>query len=111
MDNTNINHLTYVGDSIIGESCNLGAGTAIANLRFDNDNVKMTIKNKKINTGHRKLGVVFGDKVKTGVNSSFNPGIKIGIESFIGPGSIISHDIPSKRLVIANQEHIINKRG
>lgn len=111
MDKTNINHLSYVGDSVIGENCNLGAGTNIANLRFDDNHVKMTIKGEKIDTGRRKMGVIFADNVKTGVNSSFNPGVKVGVGSQIGPGSIISHDIPSNRLVIANQEHIINKRG
>ncbi|BAW30836.1 glucose-1-phosphate thymidylyltransferase homolog [Methanothermobacter sp. MT-2] len=110
MDKTNINHLSYVGDSVIGENCNLGAGTNIANLRFDDNNVKMTIKEEKMDTGRRKLGVIFADNVKTGINSSFNPGIKIGPRSCIGPGSIISHDIPSDRLVITNQEHIIDKR-
>ncbi|KUK01644.1 MAG: Glucose-1-phosphate thymidylyltransferase-like protein [Methanobacteriaceae archaeon 41_258] len=109
MDKTNINHLSYVGDSVIGENCNLGAGTNIANLRFDNNHVKMTIKGEKMDTGRRKMGVIFADNVKTGVNSSFNPGIKVGVGSRIGPGSIISHDISSNRLVIANQEHIIKK--
>ncbi|MBC7096625.1 MAG: NTP transferase domain-containing protein [Methanobacteriales archaeon] len=109
MDKTNINHLSYVGDSVIGENCNLGAGTNIANLRFDNNHVKMTIKGEKMDTGRRKMGVIFADNVKTGVNSSFNPGIKVGVGSRIGPGSIISHDIPSNRLVITNQEHIIKK--
>jgi len=111
MDKTNINHLTYIGDSVIGENCNLGAGTNIANLRFDDNNIKMTIKKEKMDTGHRKLGVIFADNVKTGVNSSFNPGIKVGAKSWIGPGSIISHDIPSNRLVVTNQEHIINKKN
>ncbi len=109
IDKTNINHLSYVGDSVIGENCNLGAGTNIANLRFDNNHVKMTIKGEKMDTGRRKMGVIFADNVKTGVNSSFNPGIKVGVGSRIGPGSIISHDIPSNRLVITNQEHIIKK--
>jgi len=111
MDKTNINHLTYIGDSVIGENCNLGAGTNIANLRFDDNNVKMTIKKEKMDTGRRKLGVIFADDIKTGVNSSFNPGVKVGAGSWIGPGSIISHDIPSNRLVLVNQEHIINKKN
>jgi bifunctional UDP-N-acetylglucosamine pyrophosphorylase/glucosamine-1-phosphate N-acetyltransferase len=70
----------------------------------------MTINGEKMDTGRRKMGAIFADNVKTGVNSSFNPGIKVGVGSHIGPGSIISHDIPSNRIVIANQEHIINKR-
>ncbi len=74
MDDTNVNHLSYVGDSVIGSNCNIAAGTNVANLRFDNETVKTTIKDEKIDSGRRKLGAIFGDSVKTGINSSFSPG-------------------------------------
>jgi len=109
MNNTNINHLSYVGDSIIGDNCNIAAGTNIANLRFDDKSVKMNVKDEKIDSGRRKFGVVFGDGVKTGINSSFNPGVKVGVNSAIGAGAVISDDIPSNTLVLVKQEHeIIN---
>ncbi len=107
MDDTNINHLSYVGDSIIGANCNIAAGTNIANLRFDDGNVKLTIKGDRIDSGRRKLGVIFADGVKTGINSSFNPGVKVGLNSKIGAGAIISKDIPSNKLVLPKQQHII----
>ena len=50
--------LSYVGDSVLGEKCNLGAGTIIANLRFDDDKIKMMIKDKVVDTGRRKLGAI-----------------------------------------------------
>lgn len=109
MNNTNINHLSYVGDSIIGDKCNIAAGTNIANLRFDDKSVKINVKDEKIDSGRRKFGVVFGDGVKTGINSSFNPGVKVGLNSSIGAGSVISDDVPSNTLVLLKQEHeIIN---
>lgn len=108
MDNTNINHLTYIGDSIIGSNCNIAAGTNIANLRFDNGNVKISVKGDKIDSGRRKMGVVFGDGVKTGINSSFNPGVKIGVNSRIGAGAIISKDLESNKILIPKQEHHIS---
>jgi UDP-N-acetylglucosamine diphosphorylase / glucose-1-phosphate thymidylyltransferase / UDP-N-acetylgalactosamine diphosphorylase / glucosamine-1-phosphate N-acetyltransferase / galactosamine-1-phosphate N-acetyltransferase len=107
MDNTNVNHLSYVGDSIIGSNCNIAAGTNIANLRFDDGNVKIVVKNEKIDSGRRKMGVVFGDGVKTGINSSFNPGVKVGVNSRIGAGVILSKDLESNKLLIAIQEHQI----
>ncbi len=107
MDNTNVNHLSYVGDSIIGSNCNIAAGTNIANLRFDDGNVKIVVKNVKIDSGRRKMGVVFGDGVKTGINSSFNPGVKVGVNSRIGAGVILSKDLESNKLLIAVQEHQI----
>jgi bifunctional UDP-N-acetylglucosamine pyrophosphorylase/glucosamine-1-phosphate N-acetyltransferase len=107
MDNTNVNHLTYVGDSIIGSKCNIAAGTNIANLRFDNGNVKINVKGDKIDSGRRKMGVVFGDGVKTGINSSFNPGVKVGVNSRIGAGAIVSKDLESNKVLIPRQEHDI----
>jgi UDP-N-acetylglucosamine diphosphorylase / glucose-1-phosphate thymidylyltransferase / UDP-N-acetylgalactosamine diphosphorylase / glucosamine-1-phosphate N-acetyltransferase / galactosamine-1-phosphate N-acetyltransferase len=107
MDNTNVNHLSYVGDSIIGSNCNIAAGTNIANLRFDDGNVKIVVKKEKIDSGRRKMGVVFGDGVKTGINSSFNPGVKVGVNSRIGAGAILSRDLESNKLLIAVQKHQI----
>lgn len=107
MDHTNVNHLSYVGDSIIGSNCNIAAGTNMANLRFDDGNVKIVVKNKKIDSGRRKMGVVFGDGVKTGINSSFNPGVKVGVNSRIGAGAILSKDLESNKLLIAVQKHQI----
>jgi UDP-N-acetylglucosamine diphosphorylase / glucose-1-phosphate thymidylyltransferase / UDP-N-acetylgalactosamine diphosphorylase / glucosamine-1-phosphate N-acetyltransferase / galactosamine-1-phosphate N-acetyltransferase len=107
MDGSNVNHLSYVGDSIIGANCNIAAGTNIANLRFDDGHVKMVVKGAKIDSGRRKFGVVFGDGVKTGINSSFNPGVKVGVNSRVGSGAIIYSDIPSNKIVLPRQEHVI----
>ncbi|PTD94169.1 hypothetical protein C9439_03740 [archaeon SCG-AAA382B04] len=74
---TNISHLSYLGDSVVGEKCNLGAGTKVANLRHDEETIKMNIKGKQVDTERRKLGVVLGDEVKTGINTSINCGVKI----------------------------------
>lgn len=111
MDDTNINHLSYVGDSVIGADCNLAAGTNIANLRFDDCEVMLTVKGDRINTGRRKLGVIFADDVKTGINSSFNPGVMVGQGARVGSGAIIYRDIPSHMRVIPIQEHdIVDRR-
>jgi bifunctional UDP-N-acetylglucosamine pyrophosphorylase/glucosamine-1-phosphate N-acetyltransferase len=107
MDNTNINHLSYVGDSVIGANCNLGAGTIVANLRFDDKNVKTMIKNEKIDSGRLKLGVIFGDFVKTGINSSFSPGVKVGSNSIIGSDVLLYEDIGPNKIVLLKQEHKI----
>jgi bifunctional UDP-N-acetylglucosamine pyrophosphorylase/glucosamine-1-phosphate N-acetyltransferase len=110
MENTNVSHLSYVGDSILGSNCNIAAGTNIANLRFDNKNVKTTIKNKKIDSGRRKLGAIVGDSVKTGINSSLSPGVKIGVRSTIGSGVLLYDDLESDMRVLVKQEHIIQNK-
>ena len=110
MDGTNVNHLSYVGDSIIGADCNLAAGTNIANLRFDDGGVKVTVKGKRINSGRRKMGVIFADGVKTGINSSFNPGVTIGLNTSVGSGAIIYRDIPDNKIVIHHQKQEIKDK-
>ncbi|MCG7851426.1 MAG: NTP transferase domain-containing protein, partial [Methanosarcinaceae archaeon] len=51
MDGTHIGHLSYVGDSVIGQGCNFGAGTKVANLRHDGKNIKVMVKGKRIDSG------------------------------------------------------------
>lgn len=110
MENTNVSHLSYVGDSVIGSNCNIAAGTNIANLRFDNATIKTKIKNQKIDSGRRKLGAIIGDSVKTGINSSFSPGVKVGHNSTIGSGVLLYEDLPSDTRVLEKQNHIIQKK-
>lgn len=92
-ENSNVPHLSYVGDSIIGDNCNLGAGTIIANLRHDNQNVLSMIKGELIDTGRRKFGAVIGDNVKTGIGTIIYPGRKIWPNKFTHPGEIVKKDI------------------
>ncbi len=91
-NNTHAAHLSYVGDSILGENCNLGAGTITANLRHDGKKIKMTIKGKRENTGKRKLGVVMGDDVKTGIGVNILPGVKLSSNTWINAGETVSRD-------------------
>ncbi|MEM2868829.1 MAG: sugar phosphate nucleotidyltransferase [Thermoplasmata archaeon] len=87
MSRTHIPHLSYVGDSVIGESCNLGAGTIIANLRLDEKKIRSSVRGERVDTGRRKLGVIMGDGVKTGVNCTIDAGTVIGEGCYIGPGA------------------------
>ncbi|HID19678.1 MAG TPA: glucose-1-phosphate thymidylyltransferase, partial [Methanophagales archaeon] len=89
MDGTKIPHLSYLGDSVIGSRCNLGAGTKIANLRFDDAPVIV----KGVDTGRRKLGAIISDGVKTGINACIDAGTIIGNNTLIGPGAFASGNI------------------
>jgi bifunctional UDP-N-acetylglucosamine pyrophosphorylase/glucosamine-1-phosphate N-acetyltransferase len=94
MDHTNIGHLSYVGDSVIGDNCNLGAGTTIANLRLDEKPIKMEVGGRVVSSGRRKLGTIIADNVHTGINCTINVGVKIGPNSAVGPGTYVYEDIP-----------------
>jgi len=86
MNGSKIPHHNYVGDSIIGEGCNLGAGTKVANLRLD----KKDIWAAGIDTKRRKLGAIMGDNVETGINACINVGCIIGDDVHIGPGAVVN---------------------
>ncbi|WP_297461595.1 bifunctional sugar-1-phosphate nucleotidylyltransferase/acetyltransferase [Thermococcus sp.] len=109
MDNSNAPHLNYVGDSIIGENSNLGAGTITANLRHDRGNIRVEIKGKLEDSGRHKLGAIIGHGVKTGINVSIYPGRKIGSGSFIGPGAIVDRNVPPRSLLIVKQEKEVRR--
>ena len=107
--NTSIPHFNYIGDSIICENVNLGAGTKISNLRFDNKSISMIINEKSVNSGRRKLGAIIGSNSQTGINSSIMCGKKIGRDSIIGAQTIVNEDIPSYTLYYQDENGIIKK--
>ena len=104
MDGTNVGHLSYVGDSIIGQHSNFGAGTITANLRHDNSSIFATVKGARTNSGRRKLGAIIGDDVKTGIGTSIAPGVVLHQGAQTGIGVIVERDIPPHKLVIVKQE-------
>jgi len=103
MNRVHIGHLSYVGDSIIGENCNFGAGTINANYRLDTGTVKMIVKDKLVDSCRRKLGAVVGDNVKTGINTLLMPGVKVGNNCWIGPNVIVQRDIPANTALFLKQ--------
>jgi len=104
MDGTNVGHLSYVGDSVIGRGCNFGAGTITANLRHDNGDVSVTVKGKRVSSGRRKLGAIIGDDVKIGIGTSISPGVVLHQGSRTGIGVIVNKDIEPFKMVIAKQD-------
>ena len=97
MSHSNVPHLSYVGDSILGENVNLGAGTNVANLRFDDAEVKVEISRTLQGSGRRKFGAVIGDNVKTGINVSIMPGRAVYPGAFVEAGSVVRNTIYTER--------------
>ncbi len=100
MDDTKIPHLSYVGDSVIGERCNFGAGTKVANLRLDEQEVNVIVEGRRVGSGRRKLGVIMGDDVKTGINATIDAGSIIGEETFIGLGAVAKGTIAPRSKIL-----------
>lgn len=98
LDDAHAGHFAYIGDSILGNRVNLGAGVKCANLRLDGKNVSIVFGNKKIDSSLRKLGAILGDDVHLGCNAVTNPGVLMGKSSGCYPcvplhGFISDHTI------------------
>ncbi len=78
LNNVRASHFAYIGDSIIGNNVNLGAGVKCANFRLDKEDVTIYFQNKKINTGLKKLGAIIGDNSQIGCNTVLNPATFLG---------------------------------
>lgn len=84
------NHLTYIGDSFIGEKVNIGAGTITCN--YDGKNKHQTI---------------IEDRAFIGSNTALVAPVKIGKESLVGAGSTITKEVPANSLAIARAKQVI----
>ncbi len=85
-------HRNYVGDSVLDQGVLMGSGAVTANFRFDGKTILSKVGDKKIDTKLRKFGAIIGRGAKIGVNSTLLPGIKIGKNTWIGPGEIVRED-------------------
>jgi UDP-N-acetylglucosamine diphosphorylase/glucosamine-1-phosphate N-acetyltransferase len=102
-------HMNYFGDSIISNNCLFGAGTLTANYRFDEQNVKVRIGDKHVDSGTNKLGAIIGDNCKTGINSCLEPGVKIGPQSLVGPNVDLQEDLEPQKIILVNKNSYIKK--
>jgi len=89
LDGAKAGHFAYLGDSILGNRVNLGAGTKLANLRFIKGAISIATPGSMVKTGLDKLGAILGDHVQTGCNSVTNPGTLLGRESMVIPNTTV----------------------
>jgi NDP-sugar pyrophosphorylase family protein len=111
-DDAHAAHFAYVGDSILGNGVNLGAGTKCANFKLDGSPVNLHIKGERVPTQMRKLGAIIGDQAQIGCNTVTNPGTLIGkgvrcypclnLEGFIPSSSFVKP--PFKPVVVSPLE-------
>ncbi|MEW8114092.1 MAG: DapH/DapD/GlmU-related protein, partial [Candidatus Thiodiazotropha endolucinida] len=88
-DGSKINHLSYVGDSEVGEQVNIGAGTITCN--YD---------------GANKHRTVIGDRAFIGSDTQLIAPVIVGEGATIGAGSTISKDAPSEKLTLTRAKQI-----
>lgn len=111
MNNSNAAHLSYIGDSIIGSNCNLGAATVLSNLKLGSDDVKVKINGKIYDTGLRKFGAVIGGNTHTGCNVVTNPGTLIGKNCNIYSNAVLRGFYKSNQIIKLRQNiEVVEKR-
>jgi len=90
-------HDGFLGNSVIGEWCNLGADTNNSNLKNNYDNVKLWNYPLQsfVNTSLQFCGLIMGDHSKAGINTMFNTGTVVGISSNIFGAGFQRNFIPS----------------
>ncbi|MFA5793088.1 MAG: NTP transferase domain-containing protein [Candidatus Gracilibacteria bacterium] len=84
-------HTNYVGDTVMGNNCSFGSGAVCANLRLDEKEIGDSKRNK--------LGPIFGENIRVGVQTSIMPGVRIGSNTMITSGLIIAEDIEPNKFV------------
>lgn len=102
-------HFAFVGDSILGNDVNLGAGVKCANLRLDGENILVRYKDESIATGLRKFGAIIGDSCQIGCNVVLNPGTLFGKSAKCYPSLTVGGVVESRKLVRPKENHIFVK--
>ncbi len=99
-------HYNYCGDSVLGNNCNLGAGTKLSNYKIAADKtVRLRDGDNVIDTGLIKFGAVMGDGSQTGCNSVLNPGTVLGRDVLVYACAAIRGYIPHGTIVKLRQTH------
>ena len=86
-------HSGYLGDSLVGKNCRIGAGFVAANRRFDRKNIFVVVKGKKVDSGFTHLGTAIGDNTRIGIQSGTMPGVLIGPGCAVKPGTMLFENL------------------
>ena len=93
--NSNKGHDGYIGDSVIGEWCNFGAGTSCSNMKNNIGEVDYYFNDTRFVTGLKKGGVIMGDYSRTAINTSINTGTVVGVSAHVFGSGLTPKIIPN----------------
>lgn len=103
-------HSGHLEDSIVGENSRIGAFFTSANVRLDRTNVISVIKDKKVDTRYRNLGVMIGSTTQIGAGVTTMPGVIIGNNVSIGPSTTVMKNIESDTSYYTDFNEIVKKK-
>ena len=110
LDEAEIPHFTYVGDSVIGWKGHLGAGVKISNLKVNREPVVVHLEDGDFPTGRRKFGCLLGDQAEIGCNSVLNPGTLIGRRTLCTANTSLSGYYPPDSFIKLTQKIEVEER-
>ena len=96
-------HACRVLDSVFAEGVNFSAGCTTANLRIDKGDVPSYVKGDKLSSGKNKLGAIIGKGAFLAVDVMTMPGVKIGENAQVGPGTHVIRDVANKQRIYVKQ--------
>lgn len=108
LNNVQIPHYNYVGDSILGNHAHMGAGSVCSNLKNDGRSV-VVHGESDYNTGLRKVGAFLGDGADIGCNCVLNPGTVIGKNTFVYPLCSI-RGVFAKNCIVKSNNNVIERQ-
>ena len=91
-DGTKISHLSYIGDTDVGQNVNVGSGCATVNF-----------------TGKEKFRTTIGDHAFIGCDTSLVAPVRVGARAYTGAGSTITEDVPDDALALGRARQVIKK--
>lgn len=97
-------HACRVLDTVFAERVNFSAGCTTANLRIDRGVVKSTVKGNRLETGRTKFGAVVGEGAFLSVDVMTMPGVKVGVNAQVGPGTHVHADVPDRARLFVKQD-------
>lgn len=100
-------HYNYVGDSILGNSVHLGAGTICSNLKTDGKPIVIRGE-KEYETGIRKIGGILADGADIGCGCVLNPGTIIGKNTWVYPMNALRGVFPSE-CIVKSQNNVVKR--
>ncbi len=100
-------HFAFIGDSILGNDVNLGAGTICANLRLDDTPVVIRYHDQSMSTNRRKMGAIIGDKSQIGCKVVCNPGTIVGKRVHCFPNTTLYGVIDEGKIAKSSSRTII----
>ena len=107
LDNVQVPHYNYIGDSVLGNNSHMGAGAVCSNFKADGKNV-VVHSDEDYETGLRKLGAILGDGADIGCGSVLNPGTIVGKNTSVYPLTPL-RGVYGSGLIVKDKDNVVER--